>query len=165
MIVVVLVLRVGNRKEIISGSRQHPAVSGGLLAIDGAPSPTPRLPNHNPLLVTRAALTGLASTFKIGAEILLPFTMPDATMNGMTLKIDKAGRIILPKPVRDRLQLREGSELDLEEHPDGVTLRPVEQKSSMLLLSSAAGTPISVLAFFRFRGRLGSPRSQSFSQS
>lgn len=50
----------------------------------------------------------------------------------MTLKIDKAGRIILPKPVRDRFQLREGSELLLEERPDGLTLRPVEQRSSMV---------------------------------
>lgn len=50
----------------------------------------------------------------------------------MTLKIDKAGRIILPKPVRDRLQLREGSELLLEERPDGLTLRPVDQRSSMV---------------------------------
>jgi AbrB family looped-hinge helix DNA binding protein len=50
----------------------------------------------------------------------------------MTLKVDKAGRIILPKPVRDRLQLREGSELLLEERPDGLTLRPVEQRSSMI---------------------------------
>lgn len=53
-------------------------------------------------------------------------------MIAMTLKIDKAGRIILPKPVRDRLQLREGSELALEEHPDGLVLRPVEHKSSMV---------------------------------
>jgi len=50
----------------------------------------------------------------------------------MTLKVDKAGRIILPKPVRDRFQLREGSELELEERPEGLTLRPVEQKSSMV---------------------------------
>jgi AbrB family looped-hinge helix DNA binding protein len=50
----------------------------------------------------------------------------------MTLKVDKAGRIILPKPVRDRFQLREGSELLLEERPDGLTLRPVEQRSSMV---------------------------------
>jgi AbrB family looped-hinge helix DNA binding protein len=49
----------------------------------------------------------------------------------MTLKVDKAGRIILPKPVCDRLRLREGSELILEEHMEGVTLRPVEQKTSM----------------------------------
>jgi AbrB family looped-hinge helix DNA binding protein len=57
--------------------------------------------------------------------------MPYAVMNGMTLRIDKAGRIILPKPIRDRLQLREGSELALEEHPDGLVLRRVERKSSM----------------------------------
>jgi AbrB family looped-hinge helix DNA binding protein len=37
-----------------------------------------------------------------------------------------------PKPVRDRFQLREGSELLLEERPDGLTLRPVEQRSSMV---------------------------------
>jgi AbrB family looped-hinge helix DNA binding protein len=49
----------------------------------------------------------------------------------MTLRIDKAGRIILRKPIRDRLQLREGSELALEELPDGLVLRPVERKSSM----------------------------------
>jgi AbrB family looped-hinge helix DNA binding protein len=58
--------------------------------------------------------------------------MAYAIINGMTLRIDKAGRIILPKPIRDRLQLREGSELALEEHPDGLVLRPVERKSSMV---------------------------------
>ena len=49
----------------------------------------------------------------------------------MIIKIDKAGRIVLPKPVRERFHLREGSELDLEERSDGLTLRPVEQRSSM----------------------------------
>jgi AbrB family looped-hinge helix DNA binding protein len=42
----------------------------------------------------------------------------------MTLKIDKAGRVILPKPVRDRLGLHEGSDLDLQETPEGVLLKP-----------------------------------------
>ena len=50
----------------------------------------------------------------------------------MTLKVDKAGRIILPKPLRDRFHLREGSELTLEEHPDGLVLKPVDQRSSMV---------------------------------
>ena len=50
----------------------------------------------------------------------------------MTIRIDKAGRIVLPKPVRERFHLREGSELELEERSDGLTLRPVEQRSSMV---------------------------------
>jgi len=53
--------------------------------------------------------------------------MVRAIINGMTtVKIDKAGRIVLPKPVRERFHLREGSELELEERSDGLTLRPVE---------------------------------------
>ena len=62
---------------------------------------------------------------------ILPSRMVCAILDGMTIKIDKAGRIVLPKPVRERFHLREGSELELEERSDGVTLRPVEQRSSM----------------------------------
>ena len=50
----------------------------------------------------------------------------------MTLKMDKAGRIILPKPVRDRLGLHEGSDLEVEETPEGVMLKPVEARPSMV---------------------------------
>ena len=50
----------------------------------------------------------------------------------MNVKIDKAGRIILPKPVRDRLQLRPGANLELQESPEGILLRPVGQAASML---------------------------------
>jgi AbrB family looped-hinge helix DNA binding protein len=53
-------------------------------------------------------------------------------MNGMNVKIDKAGRIVLPKPVRDRLHLRQGSDLEIEERPEGVLLRPVHQRPSMV---------------------------------
>ena len=55
-----------------------------------------------------------------------------AIIDGMTIKIDKAGRIVLPKPVRERFHLREGSELVIEERSDGLTLKPVEQRSSMV---------------------------------
>jgi AbrB family looped-hinge helix DNA binding protein len=58
--------------------------------------------------------------------------MAYAIIDGMTIKIDKAGRIVLPKPVRERLHLREGSELELEERADGLTLRPIEQRPSMV---------------------------------
>lgn len=51
----------------------------------------------------------------------------------MTLKIDKAGRLILSKPVRDRLHLNEGSELELEERSDGIVLRPANQQQAWKL--------------------------------
>ena len=58
--------------------------------------------------------------------------MAFAIINGMTIKVDKAGRIVLPKPVRERFHLREGSELEIEERSDGLTLKPVEQRSSIV---------------------------------
>ncbi|MBL8234087.1 MAG: AbrB/MazE/SpoVT family DNA-binding domain-containing protein [Bryobacterales bacterium] len=50
----------------------------------------------------------------------------------MTLKMDKAGRVVLPKPVRDRLGLHEGSDLEMQETPDGLMLKPVEHRPSMV---------------------------------
>jgi len=50
----------------------------------------------------------------------------------MTLRMDKAGRLILPKPIRDRLGLHEGSDLEVLETPEGVVLKPVEQHPSMV---------------------------------
>ena len=40
----------------------------------------------------------------------------------MILTIDSAGRIVLPKPLRDRLGLKAGSGLELAESPDGILL-------------------------------------------
>jgi AbrB family looped-hinge helix DNA binding protein len=51
---------------------------------------------------------------------------------GMTLKMDKAGRVILPKPVRDRLGLHAGSDIEIEETADGVVLKPVDRKPSLV---------------------------------
>ena len=50
----------------------------------------------------------------------------------MTLTIDKAGRLVLPKPVRDRLGLHEGSQLELHETSDGLILKQTEQEPSMI---------------------------------
>ena len=50
----------------------------------------------------------------------------------MTLKIDKAGRVILPKPVRDRLGLRAGSDLEMEETAEGIVLRPAARRPSLI---------------------------------
>jgi AbrB family looped-hinge helix DNA binding protein len=40
------------------------------------------------------------------------------------LTIDKAGRVVLPKPLRDELQLSPGDALELESSGEEITLRP-----------------------------------------
>jgi AbrB family looped-hinge helix DNA binding protein len=42
-----------------------------------------------------------------------------------TLTIDRAGRLVLPKPVRDELQLAAGDSLELESSDNEIILRPV----------------------------------------
>lgn len=41
------------------------------------------------------------------------------------LTVDRAGRVVLPKPVRDELQLSPGDSLELESSEDQIVLRPV----------------------------------------
>jgi AbrB family looped-hinge helix DNA binding protein len=48
-----------------------------------------------------------------------------------TLTIDKAGRVVLPKPVRDQLQLSAGDSLVLDSAEDRIVLRPVRQAVGM----------------------------------
>jgi AbrB family looped-hinge helix DNA binding protein len=50
----------------------------------------------------------------------------------MTLKVDKAGRVILPKPLRDRLGLHAGSDLEIQEIPEGVVLKPTGRRPSLV---------------------------------
>ena len=51
--------------------------------------------------------------------------------NGMELRIDKSGRIVVPKPLRERLGFKPDTELEAVEQPDGVLLKRVEQRPSM----------------------------------
>jgi AbrB family looped-hinge helix DNA binding protein len=48
-----------------------------------------------------------------------------------TITLDKAGRIVLPKPVRDELQLEPGQSLELESSGDKIILRPARRKARM----------------------------------
>jgi AbrB family looped-hinge helix DNA binding protein len=41
------------------------------------------------------------------------------------LTLDKAGRIVLPKPLRDELQLEAGDTLEVESSGEEITLRPM----------------------------------------
>jgi AbrB family looped-hinge helix DNA binding protein len=47
------------------------------------------------------------------------------------LMIDKAGRVVIPKAVRDELQLDPGDTLELEAVGDSLTLRPVRPSSPL----------------------------------
>ena len=67
-----------------------------------------------------------------------------------TLTLDKAGRVVLPKPVRDELQLRAGDSLELESSEDRIVLRPLRggaglhKKQGIWVFST--GEPISAEA-------------------
>ena len=50
----------------------------------------------------------------------------------MTVQIDKAGRIVLPKPIRDRLGLQAGVDIEIEETVSSIVLRPRDQKSALV---------------------------------
>jgi AbrB family looped-hinge helix DNA binding protein len=68
-----------------------------------------------------------------------------------TLTIDKAGRVVLPKPVRDALQISPGDALELESSDDHIILRPAQgnarifKKQGMLVLHSDAPIPPNVV--------------------
>jgi AbrB family looped-hinge helix DNA binding protein len=49
----------------------------------------------------------------------------------ITLTIDRAGRLVLPKPVREELQLSAGDSLELESSEDQIVLRPVRGAATM----------------------------------
>jgi len=48
------------------------------------------------------------------------------------VSIDAAGRVVIPKAVRERLHLTPGRMLDLDVDDDGVVLRPVSEAESSL---------------------------------
>jgi AbrB family looped-hinge helix DNA binding protein len=50
----------------------------------------------------------------------------------MTVTIDKAGRVVVPKPVRDRLGLHAGLELELTEVRDGLLLKTSAREPSLV---------------------------------
>lgn len=42
----------------------------------------------------------------------------------MTLALDEMGRLVVPKPLRDKFLLKPGDELDITVETDGIKLRP-----------------------------------------
>jgi len=59
-------------------------------------------------------------------SVVLTMEIPFGIFFGMktSVALDKAGRVVLPKPLRDRFGLRPGDTLDLEIAEAGVVLKP-----------------------------------------
>jgi len=53
-------------------------------------------------------------------------------ISGMELRIDKAGRIVVPKPLRERLGFKPDTDLEAIEQPEGVLLKRVQPRPSMV---------------------------------
>jgi AbrB family looped-hinge helix DNA binding protein len=53
------------------------------------------------------------------------------TIMTKTLTIDKAGRVVIPKPLRKALHLDAGDSLTLDSSGDEIVLRPVREKAHM----------------------------------
>lgn len=58
--------------------------------------------------------------------------MPYGKINGMKLSLDKSGRVVLPKPLRQRLGLRAGTTFEVTEAVEGLLLRPVARRPSLV---------------------------------
>lgn len=52
----------------------------------------------------------------------------------MELKIDKAGRIVVPKRLRERLGFKPDTDLEAREQPDGVLIKRAKPQPAMLKL-------------------------------
>ncbi len=81
-----------------------------------------------------------------------------------TLTIDKAGRVVLPKPVRDALQISPGDSLELESSEDHIILRPAPGKGRMYKKQGVwvfdSGVPLSAAVVNRTIRRVHAERGQ-----
>jgi bifunctional DNA-binding transcriptional regulator/antitoxin component of YhaV-PrlF toxin-antitoxin module len=59
--------------------------------------------------------------------------MANAILFGMELSIDKFGRVVLPKKLREHLGVGLSLKVQVEETSEGVLLRPVRQASGLMM--------------------------------
>ena len=59
------------------------------------------------------------------------FTPLYSSIMNTTVVLDKAGRVVIPKSLRDELHLEPGDQLELESEGERVTLRPMRAGSPL----------------------------------
>ena len=64
--------------------------------------------------------------------IEIPLEMGSCNICGIQLKIDKAGRIVVPKFPRERLGFRPDSELEVSEQAEGVFIKRSDERPAMI---------------------------------
>jgi len=83
-----------------------------------------------------------------------------------TITIDKAGRIVLPKQIREELQLRPGDAIELEASNEQVVLRPARGKGRMRKEQGVwvfdSGRPLSVKTVNKTIRRIRNEREHRF---
>lgn len=57
----------------------------------------------------------------------------NGTLTSMLVGIDRAGRVVIPKEVRDRLSLTPDSQLELDTEGDSIRLTPVRERSRSIV--------------------------------
>jgi AbrB family looped-hinge helix DNA binding protein len=72
------------------------------------------------------------------------------TLNTMRTTIDKAGRLVIPRPIRDRIGLAGGGEVEIELDGAAIRIEPVGgnglREDGGLLLIPASGMPLTAAA-------------------
>ena len=65
----------------------------------------------------------------------------------LQIPIDRFGRVVLPKKLRERLHLNPGTELEVEETAEAILLKPVPRQAKIInkggWLVAQTGTPLS----------------------
>ena len=62
----------------------------------------------------------------------MPFLMPYRKIHDVKLRLDKSGRMVLPKKLRQRLGVRAGSTFEASEAAEGILLRPIQKRPSVV---------------------------------
>lgn len=72
-----------------------------------------------------------------GSAAALRFALPvvrwesTGSVLPMEATVDEVGRIVLPKPLRDRLRLTPGTKVDVSEYGDGLHVTPVSRTARL----------------------------------